>query len=169
MSVSFDSVTQREFALPLAIALLALAIMVLARLHVRAEKRWRRLMEGADGRSIETLLQEHLAERVRLEAEIESLNARVKRSELTAETAKRHVVLVRFDAFEEISGAQSFAVAVLDERGDGLVLTSIVGRETCRVFAKAIVAGRSERELGGEERRAIRDALESAPRAVVGA
>ena len=169
MSVSLDSVTQREFALSLAIALLALAVIVLARLHVRSERRLNRLMEGTDGRSIEALLHAHLAEKVRFETEIESLNARVKRAEGAAETAKRHVGLVRFDAFEEIGGAQSFALAVLDARGDGLVLTSIVGRETCRVFAKAIVAGRSERELGGEERRAIRDALENAPRAVVGA
>ena len=169
MSVSLDSVTQREFALPLAIALLALAVIVLARLHVRSERRWDRAFAGADGRSIESLLQEHLVEKVRLEAEIESLTARVKRVEGAAETAKRHVGLVRFDAFEEIGGSQSFALAVLDERGDGLVLTSIVGRETCRVFAKAIVAGRSEQELGGEERRAIRDAMENAPRAVVGA
>lgn len=167
MSVFLDSVTHRDVAFPAALALLALATIVLARMHVRSERRWSLLMKGANGASLESLLQEHLAERVRLEAEIESLAARVKRAEQAGETAKRHVGLVRFDAFEEIGGSQSFAVAVLDERGDGLVLTSIVGRETCRVFAKAIVAGRSERELGGEERRAIREALESAPRAVV--
>ena len=169
MSVFLDSVTHRDVALPAATALLALAVLVLARLHVRTERRWRELMRGADGASLETLLKTHLADRARLEAEFESLAARVKRAETAAESAKRHVGLVRFDAFEEVGGVQSFSVAILDTRGDGLVLTSIVGRETCRVFTKAIVAGRSERELGGEERRAIHEALENAPRAVVGA
>lgn len=168
MDFLLDSLAQRGIVFPIALALLALATIVLARLHARSEKRWTALLRGTTGHSLEGILQEHLSEKIRLEAEIESLAARVKRLEKGAESAKRYVGLVRFDAFEEVGGSQSFALAVLDDRGDGLVLSSIVGRETCRVFAKALVGGRSERELSGEERRAIRDAVEAGPRAVVG-
>ncbi len=165
---SLDSLTQGAVAFPVAIALVALAALVLSILHARSERRWGALLRGADGGSLESLLQEHLAERVRLEAEIESLMARVRRLETEGRKAKRHVGLVRFDAFDEIGGEQSFALALLDDRGDGLVVTSIVGRESARTFAKAIVGGRSERTLMGEEVRAVREAVGGEPRAVVG-
>ncbi len=169
MSALLDSLTQSAAILPTALALLCLSVIVLAATHLRSERRWAALMRGVDGRNLESLLLEHAAERIRFEAEIESLMARVRHVEDKARTAKRHVGLVRFDAFDEVGGSQSFALAVLDERGDGLVLSTIVGRETSRVFAKSIVGGRSERELSGEERRALREALDDAPRAVVGA
>lgn len=169
MSALLDSLTQSAAILPAAVGLLCLAVVVLAASNLRSERRWNALMRGTDGRNLESILQAHLAEKERLEAEIESLQARVRHVEEKGRNAKRHVGLVRFDAFDEIGGHQSFAVALLDDRGDGLVLSTIVGRETARVFAKAIVAGRSERELSGEERRALREALDDAPRAVVGA
>lgn len=165
MQTLLDSLAQRSVVFPAALALLALATVVLARLHARSERRWGALLKGASGQSLESLLQEHLADRIRLEAELESMAARVKRLENEAKSAQRHVGLVRFDAFEEVGGAQSFALAVMDDRGDGLVLSSIVGRETCRVYAKRLVGGRSERELSGEELRAIREAVEAGPRA----
>lgn len=167
MKVLFDSLAQRDALLMAAFALAALGVIVLARLHARSERRWANLLRGADGASLENLLREHLADRIRLEAEIESLTARMREMETQAQTAKRHVGLVRYDAFEDVGGQQSFALAVVDARGDGIVLSSLVGRETCRVFAKTVVGGRSERELSGEERRALREAVES-PRAVVG-
>ena len=166
---TLDSVTRSAVLFPAALALLSLAVAVLAILHRRSERRWGALLRGANGERLEALLQRHLEERVRLEAEIESLAARVRHAETKAGTAKRHVGLVRFDAFDEVGGAQSFALALLDDRGDGLVLTAIVGRETLRTFAKAVVAGRSDRTLMGEEVRAVREALDGGPRAVVGA
>ena len=163
------SLTQSALALPIAFALLALATIVLALLHARSERRWGTLLRGVDGISLESLLQEHLAERIRLEAEIESLTARVKRAENEAQSAKRHVGLVRFDAFPEVGGEQSFALVVMDDRGDGFVLSSIVGRETARVFSKPLLGGRSARELSGEEQRALREAVGMGPRAAVNA
>jgi hypothetical protein len=171
MRAFLDSLAQRGPAFPLvlaiALALLAAGVAVLSLLHARNERRWAGLLRGADGASLEALLHEHAAERHRLQAEVESLSARVKHLEEKGKSAKRHVGLVRFDAFEDVGGSQSFALAVLDDRGDGAVLSSIVGRQTCRVFAKALVGGRSERELSGEEQRAIREAVAAGPRAAV--
>jgi hypothetical protein len=169
MEPFFSSLAQREFAFPAALALLALAVVVLARLHARAQRRWGVLLTGAEGVTLESLLERHLVERAGLQAEIESLSARVRRMEEEAQSALRHVGLVRFDAFDDVGGEMSFALAAMDDRGDGAVLTSIVGRESCRVYAKRLIAGRGERELSGEERRAVRAAVESGPRAAVNA
>lgn len=168
MDSSLLSLTHRDAAFAAALALLAVATLVLAILYARSERRWGALLRGTSGGTLEDLLQEHLIGRVRLEAEVESLNARAKRLEVDGQSAKRHVGLVRFDAFDEVGGEQSFALAVMDDRGDGMVVTSIVGRESCRVYAKSLVGGRSERELSGEERRAVRQAVDPGPRAAVG-
>jgi hypothetical protein len=66
--------------------------------------------------------------------------------------------LVRFDAFEDTGGAQSFALALVDDDGDGIVLTSLHSRPTTRVYVKAIRRGVADAPLSGEEERALREA-----------
>ncbi len=74
------------------------------------------------------------------------------------ESAKRYVGLVRYDAFSDVGGQQSFALAVYDERGDGFVISSLVGRSDCRVFSKSISRGKADRELTAEEQKAVEEA-----------
>ena len=66
--------------------------------------------------------------------------------------------LVRFDAFADAGGAQSFALALVDDDGDGIVLTSLHSRPTTRVYVKAIRRGVADAPLSGEEEQALRDA-----------
>lgn len=66
--------------------------------------------------------------------------------------------LVRFDAFEDAGGAQSFALALVDDDGDGIVLTSLHSRPTTRVYVKAIRRGVADAPLSGEEEQALREA-----------
>lgn len=95
----------------------------------------------------------------RLESMVRSLNATDRRQEGLIEGAVRHVGLVRYDAFEDVGGRLSFSCALLDDRGDGVVVTSINGRQDTRVYAKPIVDGRSRYNLSTEEEEAIRQAL----------
>ena len=69
-----------------------------------------------------------------------------------------HIGLVRFDAFADAGGAQSFALALVDDDGDGIVLTSLHSRPTTRVYVKAIRRGVADAPLSGEEEQALRDA-----------
>ncbi len=68
--------------------------------------------------------------------------------------------LVRYDAYNEMSGHQSTSIALLDARRDGVVLSSIHHREQARLYAKQVRDGRSEIELSPEEAEAVRLALE---------
>ncbi|HEV3001138.1 MAG TPA: DUF4446 family protein [Solirubrobacteraceae bacterium] len=70
--------------------------------------------------------------------------------------------LVRFDAYNEMSGRQSTSIALLDAHGSGIVVSSIHHRDAARVYAKQVHAGRGELELAPEEEEAVRLAL-SAP------
>jgi hypothetical protein len=73
--------------------------------------------------------------------------------------ALRNVALVRYDAFDDMAGRMSFSVAMLDDNGDGLTLSSIAGRSDTRVYAKGIQSSRSDHELSPEEDQAITAAI----------
>lgn len=71
----------------------------------------------------------------------------------------QNVGLVRFDAFEDMGGKLSFAAALLDAHGSGVVLSSINGRAETRIYAKPVERGQSKITLSDEEIEAIRRAL----------
>jgi Protein of unknown function (DUF4446) len=73
--------------------------------------------------------------------------------------AVSHCSVVRYDAMGEMTGRQSSSVALLDARGNGVVMSSILHREQARLYAKQIVAGRSELELSPEEQQALTTAM----------
>ena len=72
--------------------------------------------------------------------------------------ALRHVAVVRYDAFGDMGGHLSWSVALLDDAGDGLVLTSIHGRSEARTYAKSISGWTCEQQLSPEEDEAIANA-----------
>jgi hypothetical protein len=76
------------------------------------------------------------------------------------------VSVVRFDAFDDMGGRLSFSAAILDARGDGMVITGINGRQDTRVYSKPVRNGTSPHNLSDEEEVAIREAL-SGPRQIV--
>ncbi len=63
--------------------------------------------------------------------------------------------IVRYNAFEEMGGNLSFSLAMLDDHGDGLVITSINGRTEARTYAKPIKGYDSTHNLSEEEREAV--------------
>jgi uncharacterized protein DUF4446 len=74
-------------------------------------------------------------------------------------SAVTRVGLVRFDAFEDMGGHLSFCTALLDIKGNGVVLTSINGRTETRMYAKPVSGGASKYHLSEEEQEAIRRAV----------
>lgn len=77
-----------------------------------------------------------------------------------------HRSLVRYDAYNELSGQQSMSIALLDEHGSGIVLTCIHHRDQARVYAKQVLRGSGELEFSPEELQAVNTALASSPSAI---
>lgn len=102
----------------------------------------------------------------RLDGAVRQLAARNRDLGQRLESAVQMVGLVRYDAFAEMGGRLSFSCALLDERGDGVVVTSINGRQDTRVYAKPVQDGRSSHNLSQEEEQAIQQAL-AGPREAV--
>ncbi|HEV2812759.1 MAG TPA: DUF4446 family protein [Solirubrobacteraceae bacterium] len=93
-----------------------------------------------------------------------TIDTRLAEVEARLDGAIAYRALVRFDAYNELSGRQSTSIALLDAHGSGVVLTSIHHRDQARVYAKQVFEGRGELELAPEEEEAVRVAL-SAPSA----
>ncbi|KKT40206.1 MAG: hypothetical protein UW30_C0023G0004 [Candidatus Giovannonibacteria bacterium GW2011_GWA2_44_13b] len=92
----------------------------------------------------------------------EALKEAVARvSNLESELPKdlKRVGLVRYNPFSDAGGDQSFALALLNAQNDGIVLSSLYGREMNRVYAKLIKQGRSQYQLTDEEKKAIESAV----------
>lgn len=76
-------------------------------------------------------------------------------------SAISRIGLVRYDAFPDMGGMLSFSAALLDERGDGVLLSAINGRQETRAYGKPLVAGSSQHNLSEEEEAAVKAALDS--------
>ena len=87
------------------------------------------------------------------------LDARLAGSEAALQGAIAHRALVRYDAYNELSGRQSVSIALLDEQRSGIVLSCIHHRDQARVYAKQVNGGQGELELSPEEAEAVRIAL----------
>jgi Protein of unknown function (DUF4446) len=142
------------------LAIIALALALFCSLRLRRLRADQRAVIG-EGSA------QDLVDYVRgLEAVVSRLADRVEdvRGEAEA-TARRldgaitHSAVVRYDAYNEMSGRQSSSIALLDDHRNGVVLSSILHREQARLYAKPVKSGRSELDLSPEEKAAVDTAL----------
>lgn len=152
----------------LAIVALGLSAIALV-MAAAASSRRRRPHEGEQlpqGDRLEMLVENQAKQIQRLEAAVRQLAGGERRLSEVLQGAVQHVGLVRFDAFEDMGGRLSFSAALLDARGDGVVITSINGRQDTRCYAKEIRGGTSIHNLSDEEEQAIREATSAARQTV---
>jgi hypothetical protein len=148
-------------ALAVAWVVLLLAVLLFARRISGLERRLAGLTRGADGQSLEAILDAHLDRVEAVSRQLDALGDRSNTLEATQRLGLQRIGLVRFNPFEDTGGNQSFALAVLDANGDGFVVSSLHARAGTRVYGKSIAGGRSESALSAEESEALRLALGS--------
>ena len=90
-----------------------------------------------------------------LPTDVEGLRREVAALQGESADALRHLAVVRYDAFGDVGGHLSWSVALLDDSGHGVVLTSIHGRSEARTYAKSIAGWTCEQPLSPEEDEAI--------------
>ena len=135
------------------VAVLSSVLAVRANARLARVRRGLRAIQGASVRGEMVLPAEELVKQMdALSNEMDALRQAVGRS-VTG------VGVVRFDAFEDMGGHLSFSAALLDGHGDGVVLTSINGRQETRIYAKPVSGAASQYTLSDEEQEAIRRAL----------
>ena len=133
------------------VAMLVLQAIQINQLRQRLEM----LTRGADGRSLEGVLDAHLELVHQVSEDLDDLTARTARLEVRSASHVAHVGLVRFNPFPDTGGNQSFALAMLDGTGDGFIVSSLHSRTGTRIYAKAVAAGKAESSLSAEESQAM--------------
>ncbi len=71
----------------------------------------------------------------------------------------RHVGLVKYDAFDDVAGRQSFSLCLLDANKSGVLITNLTGKNFTRSYAVTLKDGEASRELSEDESRAVDEAL----------
>lgn len=141
------------------VLLIAIAALIAQSRRVALlDRRLRRITQGDGGRSLEGVLEAHLERVQEVSREVDALTARAAVLEADSRRAFSRVGLVRFNPFEDTGGNQSFALALLDSREDGVVISSLHSRAATRLYAKAIAGGKPEGALSDEESKAVEHA-----------
>lgn len=122
--------------------------------------RYKLLLTGNQGVNVEDILLD-LGERMK-SVEERLQNGEVKLDQLEKEAAMylQRWALQRYKAFANVGGDQSFSLVLLDRNGDGIMLSSIYGRDESRVYAKSISNGKANYPLSDEEQQVLAAALE---------
>lgn len=151
-------------ALGLAVLLGVLVVVQTVRLG-RVERRYHALMRGSGSPSATMSLGEVISgqgEQIeRTRAALDALTAQVGSIEERLGHSVQHVGLVRYNPFQDTGGDQSFAIALLDQHGDGVVFSSLHNRSLTRIYAKPVKGGASALSLSEEEVQAVQQALGS--------
>ena len=160
-AVALDQQTLSIAVVLLGAAVVALAVWVamLQRSASTLRRRLRAVFEGAGEKGLDEILDGLLRDTQMTGARVDALSSLHKDLEVVLRRAVQRVGVVRFNPFPDAGGDQSFAVALLDAEGTGLVISSLHGRAETRVFAKAVSGGHSKHALSTEEQDAIDRAL----------
>lgn len=143
-----------------ALALIALVItIIVAARQSKLLKRYSLILNGPVGQDLEQILLSQDQTIKQLQAELAQLQREVRTAAAEAKLHVQKVGTVRFCAFPDMGSDLSFAIALLDANDNGVVLSSLYGRNESRTYAKPIQAGKSTYQLSDEEKDAIARAI----------
>lgn len=141
----------------IAVGVVGVVLGALAFLRMSRLQRSYDLLQAAEGReTIVDVMGRTIDEFHELRDEVAGLEATLAATRRDLAMALRHVSVVRYDAFGDMGGRFSFSAALLDDAGDGLVITSIHARSETRTYLKGLAAGDSDITLSPEEMQAVR-------------
>lgn len=140
------------------VTLLLFGCLALLLRMLRLQRRIHGMTRGIEG-NLEEMLRAHLDTVQGTSRRMDVLEQTVAVLQSQMPACLRHAHLIRYDAFEDVGGEQSFSLALLDAVGSGLVLTSVYSRNDVRVYAKSIQAGNASHALSQDEERLLRQAI----------
>lgn len=158
-----DFLRPYQLYITLALAILViiqfLTVMSLSARLGRISRTLRSLFSGPEGADLEAILRRCQDQSKTALERSDELSELLTDLELTVKGCIQHCGLVRYDGFGDVSGQQSFSLALLDADRNGAVVTGLFSRSDSRCYGKAIVAGEPEQTLSDEEQRALDVAL----------
>lgn len=138
---------------------IALGLVVLALLRIRSlNKDLLLVRDGSDEKSLVAAVAAQIRAVDGLHTEVGDIRAALTIAQRDINAALRHVSVVRYDAFGDMGGRLSFSAAMLDDNGDGILLTSIHGHTESRMYIKTVTRRTADGRVSPEELEAISNA-----------
>ena len=147
------------------LAFLSLILVIFALFSIRkTRKNLGVLFSGKQAVDLESILLAHTKEIQAIDKEIQELFEISNKIHALAQRSIHKVGVIRFNPFKDIGGDQSFALALLDGKDSGIVISSLHTREGTRIYSKPVLKGESEKyTLTEEEKQAIKIATAIKP------
>lgn len=123
------------------------------------EIRLKRIFSGFKAKNMESLIAEVTKKTKELEEERKKTELQISSIDKRLAQSIRNIETVRFNPFPEVGGNQSFAMSLLNDEGNGVVISSLYARDRTSLFAKPIKAGQSEFELTKEEKSVLKKSI----------
>ena len=146
----------------LGVLLIVLVYMIKISMKMsRFIKKYKMFMRGMDGASLERAFAARFNQMDLLEENSRNHMEEIRKIKEVQNITLNKVAIVKYDAFKEMGGKLSFALAMLDKENNGFVMNAIHSSDVCYTYVKEIVKGESYVVLGEEEKEALRQAVNS--------
>ena len=140
-----------------------LFIVMLARLHGINKKYKTFINKLGNGKNIEEDLENYMYRVERVEKQNAEIRGIIEDINTNMSSCIQKIGMVRYNAFKDTGSDLSFALALLDENDNGVVLNGIYSREMSNIYAKPVEKGTSKYTISEEEKEAIQKAVENKP------
>lgn len=144
-----------------AVILLVLVIILMVKQN-KLNKKYRKFMSGANGRTLEELIMARFSDIDAIKEDTKKTHSEIDKVKENLLVTYQKIGVVKYDAFKEMGGKLSFVLALLDKNNNGILLNSVhSSREGCYTYLKEIIKGESFLELSGDEKKALDMAIKS--------
>jgi len=138
--------------------LLGIIVIILAWIVI-TEYRFKKFFVGTKATNLEDAIIEVGKQMKEIKDAQAAINKHLEILDKKQENSIRNVQALRFNPFDDAGSNQSFALAFLNDKGDGVVMSSLYARDRMSIFAKPILNGKSDFELSHEEKEVLDKAL----------
>ena len=144
----------------LSVSIILLILIIITFVQIgKLKKKYLKFMLGKDGANLEKDIMTLYEDNKYIKLSIDKNREDIKELSKKHENAFQKVGLVKYDAFTEMGGKLSFALALLDERNDGFIINSVHSSDGCYSYTKRVKDGNSQIALSNEEKVAVERAV----------
>lgn len=142
--------------------ILFILIIILLAKQANLNNKYKKFMTGSDGKNLENRIIEKFGEIDSLKLESKKIKTKIEGISDNLLITYQKIGIVKYDAFKEMGGKLSFALALLNDNNDGFIINSMhSSREGCYTYIKEVIKGESYIVLAEEERLALQEAMNS--------
>jgi len=125
----------------------------------KTKKKYKDILRGMGNKNLEEILLSNAQKLNYFEEYIKENESKLLEIKESLDSCLKNPTLKRYNAFDGVGGEQSFSLALMNDNGTGLIITSIHGRNDARTYAKTVVEGKSKYSLSDEEKTVLSIAL----------